>query len=312
MRITEKKFIILRYLQWHGRLFDHPDYVRVFRRISGSRVLASKGSPTFKNYVEDDGRPELIDVYRSLNERWPSLSDDYGYRVEMLSSQFCAAVEEAQETLHKDRDTCLAYLAGRTFRGTLLIPHLDSSVSYSLKFNDAGTGCERTDILQLSSGDCISLYTDGSMLFVTDTMHLSDIRTGRQAPAAEQSRMQGVLDYLDTMLGFLTDYICFLKFANVSERFVTGANSRQGRRARPDDDVNETPVPVRQMTVSYFTTTVRTEGFPRRGFFRMQPHKVDGQWRHYLRWIDATYVSGYTRKAQKLVRQEHGEQSRKP
>ena len=304
MRITDKDFLILRYLTWKGRLFEHPDYRKVLGRAGAGSVIKGKGTPTLKNYLEDDGRPELTEVYRRLNTRWPSLSKDFGFRVELLTVPFCTAVEEAREALQKNWDVCCDYLKEREFKGTLLIPHLNTSISYDVKFNDAGTGFERRNILQIGDSDCVVIYFDGQLLFVSETIHLADVKTGSLAPATVENGFQEALDFLDNQSSFIVAYLCFLRFANVSEKFVTAADSRQARKARPEEDLNGTAIPIRRMTVSYFTTTVRSEGYPRKGFFRMQPHKVNGEWTHYLRWIDSTYVSGYTRKARKLTNPE--------
>lgn len=305
MRVSEKDFLILRYLTWKGRLFEHPDYRKVLGRAGTGSVIKGKGTPTIKNYLEDDGRPELTEVYRRLNTRWPSLSKDFGFRVELLTVPFCTAVEEAREALQKNWDLCCDYLKEREFKGTLLIPHLNTSISYDVKFNDAGTGFERRNILQIGDSDCVVIYFDGEMLFVSETIRLADVKTGSLAPASVENGFQNDLDFLDNQTSFIVAYLCFLRFANVSERFITPASSRQARQAKPDEWVNDSGLSIRLMTSSYFTSTVRSEGFPRKGFFRMQPHKVNGEWTHYLRWIDATYVSGYIRKAKILTEIEN-------
>lgn len=302
MHVSEKDFLILRYLAWNCELFAHPDYVRVMKSSGPmTRIIKGRGTMTLKNYIEDDTRPELTQVYSKLNRRWKELAPAFRFRIELLSVPFCRAVEDARDALGRNHEKCLGYLGGKSFKGTLVIPHLNSTISYDLKYNDTGTGFDRRVYLQISDSDCITLFADDESLFVTDTMHLADILTGELAPVDGRDKMQSSLDYLDWLDAFLGTYLCFLHFAEVKEKFIIQAGSRQARKVGRDEDINDTSLPVRRMTVSYFTTTVRTEGFPRKGHFRMQPCKVDGEWTHRLKWIDATYVSGYTRKATKSI-----------
>ena len=298
MRVSEKDFMILRYLKWNRPLFLHPDYQR---RRNRDVLIHGRGTPCIKNYAEDDGRQDLLQVYRNLNENWPRLSAAFGFRVELVSASFIEAVNDARDAFANNKEVCRDYLKGREFNGTLLIPHLNSSVSFHYRFNDEGTALDEQDILQIGDSDCIVLYRGGGMAFASETIYLADICTGKTAPIEERNKLDGTLGYLDNLDSLLVNYICFKRFANVTEKFIAGNGSRQARKQSPDEDLNETGVVIRRMDATYYTTVIRTEGYPRRGFFRMQRYKVDGEWTHRLKWIDATYVSGYTRKAKKLA-----------
>lgn len=290
--------MILRYLSWDRQLFQHPDYQRNRNR---DVLIHGRGTPCIKNYAEDDGRQDLLQVYRNLNADWPRLAPAFRFRVELVSSSFIEAVDQARDAFANNQEVCREYLKGKTFDGTLLIPHLNSSVSFHLRFNPDGTGFDEEDIFQVGDSDCIVLYKGDGMAFATETIHLADVKTGKTAPIEESNKLDGTLDYLDNLESLLVNYFCFKRFANVTEKMIAGTNGRQQKRRDPDDDLNESGVTVRRMDATYFTTTVRTEGFPRRGFFRMQRYKEGGEWVHRLKWIDATYVSGYTRKAKKLL-----------
>lgn len=300
MRISEKDYLILRYLKWNRQLFGHPDYQRQMNR-RGDTVIHGRGTACLKNYKEDNDREDLLAVYRSLNADWPRLAPAFSFRVELVSRPFIIAVGEAGEAFASNKELCRGYIRGREFKGTLLIPHLNSSVSYILKFNDEGTALVQEDILQVGDSDCIVLYKGNGMAFATEIIYMADAATGELAPIKDRNKLNSTLDYIDNLESLLVNYICFKHFANVTEKMVTQQGSRQARKLNPDEDINETLIPVRRMDATYYTTVIRTEGYPRRGFFRMQRYKVDGEWIHRLKWIDATFVSGYTRRAKKLL-----------
>lgn len=300
MRVSEKDFLILRYLKWNRQLFLHPDYQKNRNRRVDA-VIKGRGTACLKNYLEDEGRMDLLKVYRNLNDDWPRLAPAFGFRVELVSRAFIEAVEQARDAFANNLEVCREYLKGKTFDGTLLIPHLNSSVSFHYRFNETGTAFDEQDVLQIGDSDCIVLYRGDGMVFATNTIHLADARTGETAPIEEANKLDGTLGYLDNLDSLLINYICFKRFANVTEKIVAQSGTRQARSLKPDDDINESSVSVRRMDATYYTTIVRTEGYPRRGFFRMQRYKENREWVHRLKWIDATYVSGYTRKASKLT-----------
>ena len=67
---------------------------------------------------------------------------------------------------------------------------------------------------------------------------------------------------------------------------------------------NETLVPVTMLDTRWFTTTIRTDGFPVRGHVRLQPIKENGEWKKRLIWINEFEKNGYTRKALKQSGEE--------
>lgn len=296
MRVTDSLFVILRYLEWDRPLQAHPDY----SRIRHDTVVSRKRLPGMKNYLADSGRSDLEELYRRLFLGWPDLVKAFAFRVELITIPFFRAELQAREILLSLSGEDLAQtVGGRTFMGTLLFPHLRSSVSYSLSFDESGT-LSGWRILQLSDGECITLYADGEFLFVTDDRHFCDPVTGREVSV--EHTMDESLMFLDSVLELLRVHVLFKRLADVKEKRLPVEGTREARRCDPSgDDVSAVRIPVRRMDVTYFTTYVRTEGYPRRGFFRRQRYKRNGEWQIRIQWIDATYVSGYTRKARKLV-----------
>ena len=297
MRVSEKDFLILRYLQWNGPLLEHPDYRKVLRSSNPERIIHGRGTVTLKNYQEDNGRPETLMVYRALNGNWKEYAAAFRFRVELLSSAFLEAVNEARESFESHPELCKEYLKDKEFKGTLLMPKLNSSLSYDIKFNSRGDGLLRRTYLQVGDSDCIVMFCNDDTLFVSNTMHTVELRGSDIIERKERDSLTNKLDYLDMNESLLVSYLCFLHFASVTEKMITQSGSRQARKLKPEDDINDTILPIRMMTVAYFTTVTRTEGYPRRGFFRWQACGK-GMKEHRLTWIDATYVNGYTRKAQ--------------
>lgn len=291
MRVSAKEFEILRFLDFRQDLSKYPGMMKPGTKLG------------FANYPEDNEEVNAVLLWFYFH--WPEVVDDFGWRVDMMSQTFCDEEIAAKDTLMNyisNPQRRRELLGGQILKGTMIVPHLKMSLSYMLPFNESGyVDTNNARILELSQGNCVSMavFPNGgghTQLFVSETMRFVDFSSGEQVSSIDEG-----LNYLDTITSTIILHFLFLRFANVKQKFLARAGTRQEKKAGPNEDISEMSFPIRQLDATYFTTTIHIGEFLRRGHFRMQRHKIDGEWAHKLIWIDQTVVSGYTRKAKVLL-----------
>lgn len=102
-------------------------------------------------------------------------------------------------------------------------------------------------------------------------------------------------------LGFLTTFICFLKYVDLETKVV-----QPGQRAHHNGQkyVNESAHKIEILDSTWFTTLVRSEGFKVGGHLRLQACGP-GLSQRRLTWIPDFEKKGYTRRA-KILQNNHG------
>ena len=122
--------------------------------------------------------------------------------------------------------------------------------------------------------------------------------------AEVETELQSMYSMLDTTSPFLNliPLLVIYFFAKVETHVIQDGKSK---RVIVDKDkyINETQVPVKIINSKWFTNIIRLEGFSVRGHFRLQPKKVNGEWRKELIWINDFEKHGYTSKA-RILNQE--------
>lgn len=293
MRLDVKSFEILRYLGFHRPLTELPGMM--------------KGKFGFASYSQDD-TAELNNVLRYFYLHWDEVSRAFSDRVELLSQSFCNEEMLARHTLSDYvSDKRPEVLGGVELQGTILVPHLKMSLSYYLPFDAYGMLIvDRMAIFQLSQGNAVSLAvfpnkeSGTRTAFVSSQMKTVDFTVGSEVDVPDEFSKE--LDYLDIMVSTVINHYLFRRYANVKTKIVARDGTREAKKANPDRDyISSLDFPIRQLDATYFTTTIHSGAFLRRGHFRMQRYKNNGEWDHKLIWIDQMTISGYTRKARVLV-----------
>lgn len=292
MRLDNNSFGILRFLGFRKPLTEYPGF---FKKKMG-----------FANY-ESDPMEEGLAALKYFIFHWDEVSDAFSYRVELLSKNYCFEEIQARFTLAEHLESRRAEILGNAeLQGTVIVPHLRMSLSYYIPFDaDGMVDYNNLCLLQLSEYNALSLavfpdeQTGHRTAFVSCEMKSVDYEGVEVKTDGDIGKS---LDYLDVMVSTLINHHLFKRFANVKTKIVAREGTREAKKINPEKDyVSSLPYPVRQLDATYFTTTIRTGAFLRRGHFRMQRYKNDGEWDHKLIWIDQTTVSGYTRKARVLV-----------
>ena len=264
----------------------------------------------YRGYVigfgsDDDIYPQLVPtVLASININWPIMMSMFRTNVALVSEPFMAAGKQAAEAFKKDLVTTSAYLAGKTFSGTVLVASRKETVGYYLSYDGRGK-LQDYAVLWLSRDGSIAGYIVPDIQFLSRSALVDDNRLKSQnsllllgtKPLHELSA--GIIDTVKI-------FILFCHFADVSDEFMARPGSRKAREQAQTDDawVNDTRVNVRRLDVSYFKNISRDEDFPVRGHFRMQPYGV-GRNRRRLIYVDSFVKHGYHRRAGKLAMGEY-------
>lgn len=247
----------------------------------------------------DEVDPDSLSVFLDLDRRWPRLVPKYRSQVALVSEAFGEAVTESFTTLGKDPDSTKAFLAGKTFSGTLLITDAKATVSYGLTYDGKGVMSDYS-VLWLDCLGSIMAYIVPGMEFVSRNV-LPD-EDGNMASEPILRTDFGSMD--ETGAGIiiaLQNFILFCHFADVDVKFVARPGSREARQQSGDKDayVNDTHLNVRHLTAHYYTTICRDESFGVRGHFRMQPFGT-GRSERKLIYISPFTKNGYHRRAELL------------
>jgi len=163
---------------------------------------------------------------------------------------------------------------------------------------------------QEGKGDGFFVSWDGVILMVSGTELLAaaccDPETGKvetsAAPHVEDlfTKMNGSVDA--ALIFTVMDSLVFRRFANVT---VEDAKSKKKKESGVDGDDDQVVVKsnilsdIHRYDVNWYTTTVRTAGFARKGYMAVRWKGHRGKQHPEIVPIKATWVKGYTRKAKK-------------
>ena len=254
---------------------------------------------------KDEVNPETYSVMSHLDRRWPQLVPLFRSQVALVSDAFGAALTESFLALEKDPDSTKAFLAGKTFSGTLLITDAKATVSYVLTYDGKGILSDY-GVLWLDCLGSIMAYVVPGMEFISCNI-LPD-EDGGMAPEPILRTGFGSMDVTGAgLIIAIQNFLLFCHFADVDVKFVARPGSREARRQAGDKDayVNDTQFNVRHLTAHYYTTISRDESFGVRGHFRMQPFGT-GRSERKLIYISPFTKNGYHRRADLLTGGEFG------
>lgn len=253
----------------------------------------------------DEVDPDSFFVFLDLDRRWPRLVPKFRSQVALVSDAFGAALTESFPALEKDPDSTKAFLAGKSFGGTVLITNVKETVSYGLTFDGEGVLTDYC-VLWLDCVGSIMAYVVPGMEFFSRNI-LPDV-DGGMAPEPILLAGEECIDEVGAaLIAVVRDFILFCHFADVDVKFVARPGSREARLQSGDKDayVNDSHLNVRRLTAHYYTTICRDESFGVRGHFRMQPFGT-GRAERKLIYISPFTKNGYHRRADLLTGGEFG------
>lgn len=227
-----KSFPFLEHLRYNT-LCQSPAYQKMLKR---SFHEGPNPGALYTGYLvgigsKDEVNAESYSVMSHLDRRWPRLVTWFRSQVALISDAFGAALTESFLALGKDPDSTKAFLAGKTFSGTLLITDAKSTVSYGLTYGGKGILSDY-GVLWLDRLGSIMAYIVPGMEFVSRNI-LPD-EDGGMAP--EPILRTGFGSMNETGAGIIIAIQNFLLFCHFGEdrrpaRQPRGASAvrRQGR-----------------------------------------------------------------------------------
>ncbi len=254
----------------------------------------------------DEVDPGSFFVFLDLDKRWPRLVSKFRSQVALVSEAFGAALAESFTAFEKDSDSTNAFLAGKTFSGTLLMAGTKSTFSYALTYDGKGDITDYS-VLWLDCSGSIMAYVVPGMEFFSRNIFTDE--DGGMAPRPILLAGEDCIGKTGAaLITAMRNFILFCHFADVDVKFVARPGSREARRQSGDKDayVNDTHLNVRHLTAHYYTTICRDESFGVRGHFRMQPFGT-GRSERKLIYISPFTKNGYHRRAELLTGGEFGE-----
>ena len=114
----------------------------------------------------DEVDPGSFFVFLDLDRRWPRLVTRFRSQVALVSEAFGAAIAESFTAFEKDSDSTNAFLAGKTFSGTLLMTGTKSTFSYALTYDGKGDITDYS-VLWLDCSGSIMAYVVPGMEFIS-------------------------------------------------------------------------------------------------------------------------------------------------
>lgn len=102
----------------------------------------------------------------------------------------------------------------------------------------------------------------------------------------------------DAITSFVCTYLLFKKYVEIEQKVIGGKNNPKKLRCAGEKHMTDLAMPVTIIDSTYYTRTVRTNGFTVSGHWRWQPCGA-GLKDKKLIWIKEFDKSGYTRRAKK-------------
>ena len=154
-------------------------------------------------------------------------------------------------------------------------------IVYTFAFKDGKNTFELTVLWQG--------YTVISVASGTINPKTNDIDTLHQ-----KSDFENHNELLEIVVNDTISFAVFHKYAPI-ETVLTNGTSVKRAKLNGEKYVNESLVPITTIDSTWFTKTIRSEGFAVSGHFRRIVHKLTGKLT--MTWIDHFEKKGYTRKA---------------
>lgn len=108
---------------------------------------------------------------------------------------------------------------------------------------------------------------------------------------------KGSPDFVQDMLNEIAVVELFKRYADIETTTLPANKIIKDFDCKYENSTNRD---IKILDSKWFTSLVKSDAFKVRGHFRLQPHKVGGEWTKKLIWINDFEKSGYTAPAQKL------------
>lgn len=278
MRITEKRYPLLKYYNWDGSLFTHKDFM---------------DHSLFFTLAKDDiafGYSKTAQRIGSVIARdWARYRKIFGKEIFVTSEPLSKVIVNNADKLLTEDNKKILFQKG-PIQGTLIWHEL--VICYNI------SDIEQTRItgeLFVMYGKALIYATDGNISFSSSVVIEEQKRQHDEQEAGFYYRAVPVLFHLFKRYAEV-EIVDAKPFKKVSLPL------EEGMKKEDMTILNDFHLPIKFMDCSWYRTIVRKEGFMVRGHFRMQPYKNEKrEWDYKLIYIEPFQKHGYTRTAKKVV-----------
>lgn len=300
--ITEQNCPTLRYLKWEHPLDEHPE----FRKWLKQKNSKYQNIPFLHLMSHED---DLFDLSRNIiTKDWTWMSKIFREDIWTASVAYGKAFEQASDSIYKHRLELYKQMTGAIYKGTY-IQATDGTplcLLYCVHFDDFNKeNINGNDGFQLLWKGVILLISGRELVAAASAVDEDgDYIIGSNAIPALRETFKKQNNSVDAALLFqVLDNLVFRKYADVTVREATSRSQGKKEDAAKNDDIvlvkTTLQEKVNRYDINWYTETVRTAGFARKGYIGIRWKGPRGNQHPEFVPIKATWVKGYTRKAKK-------------
>lgn len=227
----------------------------------------------------DDDYDEIMKVRNNIKYEWEQNANLFANNIKILTKPFINAVEKAHDKL------CNAKLPEYQ-SGTFIY----DKYAYCYAYNTYNYTTWELVIFEFYESNLIyyqSMTVDKEVVFFISGVFKKELFDNTNINDTQ---------YIAIKADHLFSIINFIKYADIDIKIVPATQKKKYDKQKY---VNDTKYNVEVMDTTWFTESIRTEGFPVEGHFRMQPFGQGMQERKLI-WIHDFEKHGYVRRAKKL------------
>ncbi len=301
--INENNCPALRYVKWTRNLLEHPEFIRASKKPH--EVIMREGDP-FLSLAYKDREGEQIVLATAMD--WGKLAEAFREDIWTTSMAYARGFEQASDSIYKHRVELYREMAGNVYSGMMV---------QTIKGEDPFVLLYDVDLVDARE-ETREGWVKGHFVLWHGTILMA---TGRRLVAGAWSDLdQKILKCtatpefrqvmikengcVDAALVFtVLDNLVFRKYADLSVRDarIRAPKQKDGQDEKEDQYSvkSNVPSPIRRYDVNWYTETVRSAGFARKGFLGFRWKGPRGNQQRVLVPVKATWVKGYTRRARK-------------
>ena len=229
----------------------------------------------------DNDYNDLIPVRNHLKYEWEENAHLFSNNIKVLTKPFLLAVEKAHDKLTD------AILPKQSF-GTFIF--------------DKFAYCYAYDTFDYTHYDVVIFEFYGNDLIYYQSLNRENVlnkfisKTFKTEILGDTFNEITDSEFVRLKTDHLFSIINFIKYADIETKFLKASSKKKYEKIKY---VNDTKYDVDIMDTTWFTESIRTDGFPVSGHFRFQPYGHDMQERKLI-WIQDFQKHGYHRKPKML------------
>ena len=272
MKLSEQNTPILRYLNWHAPLMQHPD--------NQSQDKLSMLTLREEDVKNEEDKQKIEYIFSEFGKNWEGYRELFTKRIDCVSMPFYEMMHTSTERF--DGSQIAKELTGNEYSGTLFLYNGRIAICYRIKVIDS----ENINFILLvhnKNGICNIAVTDKEY-FISNKF--------REVGEKDQKDDD---DILRDFWGEILTFYFYLKYAKVE--VYESIQKKPIKISKHEKFLVDSPLKINWVDSSWFRTIIRKEEFGVRGHFRLQNYKEEGQWVKRLIYIEPYIKHGFVRHA---------------